>query len=67
VRWQLELPTSCIREEGGAVWVATGASHLLARGRRSSAARGRSEPPIAVLGPPLRELRMLANHGWPNV
>jgi hypothetical protein len=44
----------------------TGASHLLARGR-SGAARGSSEPLIAVLGLPLRELRMLANHGWPHV
>jgi hypothetical protein len=40
--------------------------HLLARGR-SGAARGRSEPPVAVSGLPLCELQMLVNHGWPNV
>jgi hypothetical protein len=43
------------------------ASHLLARGRRSGAARGKSEPPIAVLDLLLHEPRMLANHGWLNV
>jgi hypothetical protein len=30
-------------------------------------ALGRSEPLVAVSGSPLRELRMLANYGWPNV
>jgi hypothetical protein len=43
------------------------ASHLLARGRRSGAAQGRSEPPVAISGLPLHELRMLANHGWPTL
>jgi hypothetical protein len=38
------------------------AFHLVTRGRRSGAARGRSKPPIAVLGMPLHELRALANH-----
>jgi hypothetical protein len=39
------------------------ASHLLAaRERRGGVARGRSEPPVAVSGLPLRELRVLANH-----
>jgi hypothetical protein len=46
---------------------ATGASHLIAWGRRSGEARGRSKPPIAVLGLPLYELWVLANHRWPNV
>jgi hypothetical protein len=46
---------------------AAGASHLLAWGRRRSAARGRSEPPVALSGLPLHELRMLANHSWPNI
>jgi hypothetical protein len=35
---------------------ATETSHLLAQGRRSNRARGRSEPPIAVSGLPLRAL-----------
>jgi hypothetical protein len=43
------------------------ASHLMARGRRSGASRGRSKPLIVVSGLPLRELRVLANHRWPNV
>jgi hypothetical protein len=48
--------------------VAARASHLLSRGRRSGAARGRSEPPVTVSGLLLREPRMLlANHGLPNV
>jgi hypothetical protein len=42
--------------------VVAGASHLLARGRRSGVTQGRSEPPIAVSGVLLHELRMLANH-----
>jgi hypothetical protein len=40
-----------------------GASHLVARGRISGPARGRSKPLIAVSGLHLREDRMLANHG----
>jgi hypothetical protein len=40
---------------------------LVARGKRSGAARGRSESFVAILGLPLRELQMLANHSWPNV
>jgi hypothetical protein len=32
------------------------ASHLLARRERSGAARGKSEPPVAVSGLPLHEL-----------
>jgi hypothetical protein len=44
------------------------ASHLLARGRRKSPARGRSEPPVAVSGMLIRELRMLlTSHGWSNI
>jgi hypothetical protein len=54
------------RRRSGAA--AARASHLLAVwGRRGGAARGGSEPPIVVLGLPLHELRMLANHRWPNV
>jgi hypothetical protein len=48
------------RKRSGAAVV--GASHLVVRGSRSSATQGRSKPPIAVLGLPLRELRVLANY-----
>jgi hypothetical protein len=58
---QLEVPTSCIREGGGSGAVAAGASHLLAWGRRSGAARGRRKPPVAVSGLPLRVQGVLAN------
>jgi hypothetical protein len=63
-------PTPCARGRSGAA--ATGAYHLVVRGRRSGAAaagashlvaRGRSKSPIAVSGLPLHELRMLANYG----
>jgi hypothetical protein len=50
------------REEERCGAVAAGSSHLLARGRRSGAAQGRSKPLVAVSGLPLRKLRMLANH-----
>jgi hypothetical protein len=53
-RW-LELPT-CIRNGGGAGVAVAGASHLLVPGRRSCAARGRSEPLIAVSSLPLHAL-----------
>jgi hypothetical protein len=43
--------------------MAAGASHLMARGRQSGAARGRSKSPVTVMGLSFRELRMLANHG----
>jgi hypothetical protein len=43
--------------------VAARASHLMAQGRRSGAARGRSKPPVAVSGLSLRELQMISNHG----
>jgi hypothetical protein len=43
------------------------ASHLLVQGRTSGAARVRNKPPIAVLGLPFCELRMLANHNWSNI
>jgi hypothetical protein len=63
VRWSL-LP-AWGRRSGAAV---AKASHLLTRGRKRSAARGRSKPPVGVSGMLLRELWMLlANHGWPNV
>jgi hypothetical protein len=39
------------------------ASHLVEREMRSGVARGRSKSPIVVSGLPLRELRVLANHG----
>jgi hypothetical protein len=55
---------TCGRRSGAA---AARASHLMVQGRRRGAAQGRSKPPVAVSGLPLRELRMLAKHGWPNV
>jgi hypothetical protein len=66
-RWRLKLLTSCMHTRGSRSDVAAAtASHLLTGGR-SGAARGRSEPPVAVSGQPLHKLRMFANHGWPNV
>jgi hypothetical protein len=50
--------------------VAAGAADLLdTRGRRRVVlAQGRSEPPVAVSGLLLRDLRMLvAKHDWSNV
>jgi hypothetical protein len=41
--------------------VMAGASHLVAQGRRSGAARGRSKPPVVVSGLPFCELQVLAN------
>jgi hypothetical protein len=44
------------------------ASQLLAAWeRRGGAAQGKSESLVAISGLPLRELRMLANHRWPNI
>jgi hypothetical protein len=42
--------------------VAAGVSHLVARGRRSDAAQGRSKPPVVVTCLPLHDLQILANH-----
>jgi hypothetical protein len=43
-----------------------GGGAAMARASHILLARGRSEPPVAVSGLPLYELRMLANHGWPS-
>jgi hypothetical protein len=47
--------------------MAAEASHLVTQGRRSGAAQGRSKSPVAILGLPLHELRVFANHDLPNV
>jgi hypothetical protein len=41
---------------------AVGASHLLARERRSGASQGRRKPPVVVSGMPLHEQGVHANH-----